>query len=110
MSVPRVILAGDAVGADPVFGEGISIALGYGALAARELCESIGRGDFSFSRYKSRVMKSALGHALLTRWAIAQILYRLRWAWFQRFFWRVLKPFVAFVASILVINWAKRMN
>ena len=37
MSVPRVLLVGDAAGADPLFGEGISIALGYGALAAREI-------------------------------------------------------------------------
>ena len=31
VSVPRVLLVGDAVGADPIFGEGISMALGYGA-------------------------------------------------------------------------------
>jgi flavin-dependent dehydrogenase len=110
MSVPRVILAGDAVGADPIFGEGISIALGYGALAAREISESLIRGDFSFTKYKSRVIRSALGQALLARWAMAQILYRLRWPWFQRFFWRFFKPVISSLASILVINWAERMN
>ena len=47
MSVPRVLLVGDAVGADPIFGEGISIALGYGNLASREISESIRRGNFS---------------------------------------------------------------
>src|SRR6476620_6381422 len=34
MSAPGVLLVGDAAGADPFLGEGISIALGYGALAA----------------------------------------------------------------------------
>jgi menaquinone-9 beta-reductase len=52
MSVPRVLLVGDAVGADPIFGEGISIALGYGSLAAREISESIQRGEFSFRGFK----------------------------------------------------------
>jgi flavin-dependent dehydrogenase len=110
MSVPRVVLAGDAVGADPIFGEGISIALGYGALAAREISESFRCGDFSFAGYKSRVMQSPLGQTLLARWVITQILYRLHWRWFQRFFWRVFKPVVAPVASVLVLNWAKRMK
>ncbi len=110
MSVPRVVLAGDAVGADPIFGEGISIALGYGALAAREISESFRCEDFSFTGYKSRVMESALGRTLLARWVITQILYRLHWRWFQRFFWQVFRPVVASAASVLVLNWAKRMK
>ncbi len=52
---------GDAVGADPIFGEGISIALGYGKLAAREISESIQRNEFSFDGFKRRVVRSALG-------------------------------------------------
>jgi flavin-dependent dehydrogenase len=42
-AVPRVLLVGDAVGADPIFGEGISMALGYGVLAAQEITESCNR-------------------------------------------------------------------
>jgi flavin-dependent dehydrogenase len=109
MSVPRVVLAGDAVGADPIFGEGISIALGYGALAAGEISASFRRGNFSFSGYKSRVLRSALGQTLLARWAIAQILYRLRWGWAQRFFWRSLGWFINASSRVLVLNWGKRM-
>src|SRR5215510_9782746 len=52
MSVPRVLLAGDAVGADPLFGEGISIALGYGAVAAGAIVESFQRNEFSFHGYR----------------------------------------------------------
>ena len=107
-SVPHVILAGDAAGADGIFGEGISIALGYGkigALAIQAACES---GDVSFRDYRRRILLSPLGQALTFRTAVTQILYRLRWAWFQRLFWRVLKPVVAAVSMVLVLNWARR--
>ncbi|MBI3737449.1 MAG: hypothetical protein HY258_00180, partial [Chloroflexi bacterium] len=110
MSLPRVLLVGDAAGADPIFGEGISIALGYGALAAREIGESIRGSDFSFSGYRSRVVRSALGQTLTVRWLIAEILYRLRWEWFQKFFWRTLKPIIAAAAWIFVLNWGKRLK
>jgi menaquinone-9 beta-reductase len=109
MSVPRVLLVGDAVGADPVFGEGISIALGYGDLAAGEIHEAIRRGDFSFRGFKRRVMRSALGQTLIARWAIANIIYPLKWRWFQLLLWRVMKPIVIAAAWLFVLNWGKRM-
>ncbi len=109
-SVPHVILVGDAAGADGIFGEGISIALGYGRIAALAIREACRRKDFSFRDYRRRVLLSPLGQALTIRTAITQILYRLRWAWFQKFFWRVLKPVVAGTALVFVLNWAKRME
>ena len=109
LSMPRVLLVGDAAGADPMFGEGISIALGYGALAAGEIGESIARDDFSFARYKSRVLRSPLGQTLLARWAISQVLYRLRWPWIQRFLWRSMGWFIRLASWVLVLNWGKRM-
>ncbi|MGB4870149.1 MAG: FAD-dependent monooxygenase, partial [Candidatus Promineifilaceae bacterium] len=36
-SMPRVLLVGDAAGADPLMGEGISFALGYGQVAAQAI-------------------------------------------------------------------------
>jgi menaquinone-9 beta-reductase len=109
MSVPRVLLVGDAVGADAIFGEGISIALGYGNLAAREIRESMQRGEFSFRGFKRRVMRSALGQTLIARWLIANIIYPLKWRWFQILLWRFMKPFVIAIAWIFVLNWGKRM-
>ena len=47
-SAPRVLLVGDAAGADPLLGEGISFALGYGDVAARGLRDAFAHGDFSF--------------------------------------------------------------
>lgn len=110
MSVSRVLLVGDAVGADPIFGEGISIALGYGAVAARELSESFQRNEFSFRRYKHRVVRSALGQTLIARWIITYIIYPLKWRWFQILLWRILKPIVILIAWIFVLNWGKRMH
>jgi len=110
MSVPRVLLVGDAAGADPFLGEGISIALGYGALAAREIGEAFQRGDFSFGRYRQRVLRSALGQVLITRWIVAHIVYLLKWRWFQILIWRILKPVVVLLAWVFVLNWGKRMS
>ena len=110
MSVPYILLVGDAVGADPIFGEGISIALGYGAVAAREISESMRRNEFSFNGYKRRVVRSGLGQALLARWVIAYIIYPLKWKWFQILLWRILKPIVLIVAWVFVLNWGKRLR
>jgi menaquinone-9 beta-reductase len=110
MSVPRVLLVGDAVGADPVLGEGISIALGYGALAAREIGESFERNEFSFNGYRRRVLQSALGQTLIARWIIAYIIYPLKWKWFQILLWRIMKPVVILVGWLFVLNWGKRLK
>lgn len=107
-SVSRVLLVGDAVGADVIFGEGISMALGYGNLAAKEIADSFQRGDFSFRRYKRRLERSGLGKTLFARWLIAQIIYNLKWRWFQILLWRIVKPIVLFVAWVFVLNWSQR--
>lgn len=109
-SVPRVILVGDAVGADSIFGEGISIALGYGAVAAREIAESVQRNEFSFRGYKRRLAWSGLGQTLFTRWVITYIVYPIKWKWFQILLWRFLQPIVLFVAWTFVLNWSKRIK
>lgn len=107
-SIPRVLLVGDAVGADAIFGEGISMALGYGNLAAQEITESFQRGEFSFRRYKRRLERSGLGQTLFARWLIAQIVYSFKWRWFQYLLWRILKPFVLLTAWTFVLNWSKK--
>jgi flavin-dependent dehydrogenase len=109
LSEPRVLLVGDAAGADPIFGEGISMALGYGCVAAREIGEAFRRGNFSFGGYRQRVLTSGLGQTLVARWFIAQIIYPLKWKWFQMLLWRWLKPIVILVAWIFVLNWGRRL-
>ncbi len=110
VSVPRVLLVGDAAGADPIFGEGISIALGYGVIAAQELSESIRRNEFSFNGYKRRLVRSGLGQTLYARWVITHIIYPLKWRWFQILLWRIAKPIVLLVAWTFVLNWSKRLK
>jgi menaquinone-9 beta-reductase len=110
VSVPRVLLVGDAVGADGIFGEGISMALAYGKVAAGELVQAFSTGDFSFSGYRRRLSRSALGRTLFVRWVITKILYRLHWAWFQKWFWRFWKPLILAFAWVFVLNWGKRLK
>ncbi len=108
MSVPRILLVGDTVGADPFFGEGISIALGYGAVAARVIWDAFQRNDFSFHEYRRRVLLSPLGQTLLARWLTAYIVYPLKWKWFQILTWRIMKPIAKAAAWMFVLNWGKR--
>lgn len=110
ISVPRVLLVGDAAGADPIFGEGISIALGYGAIAAREIGESFRQSDFTFNGYKHRLARSGLGRSLFVRWVVTQVIYSFKWRWFQILLWRILKPIVVTAAWIFILNWAKRIR
>ena len=101
---------GDAAGTDPLFGEGISFALGYGNWAARETVRALETGDFSFRGSKFRLARSALGQALFARWFIANIVYVIKWRWFQSLLWRVLKPVIILVAWLFVLNWGRRIR
>jgi menaquinone-9 beta-reductase len=74
-SGPRVILVGDAAGVDPLFGEGISYALQYGSIAAREILWAFRLGNFSFSTYREHLLAHPLGKSLALRSKIAKILY-----------------------------------
>ncbi len=75
---PHVLLAGDAAGAEPLFGEGISHALAYGLVAAEEIAAALATGDFSFSGYKTRLLRSELGRQLVLKRRLAKVLYRVR--------------------------------
>lgn len=109
-AVPHVILAGDTAGTDPVFGEGISIALGYGHIAAQAIKNAFENQDFLFRDYKRRILYSPLGRALLCRTVISHILYINHWPWFQRLIWRHLKVLTRLVGDKLVLNWARHMK
>jgi flavin-dependent dehydrogenase len=73
---PRLLLTGDAAGVDPLFGEGIGPALGYGQVAAQSLQAAFASGDFSFQDYRQRLKESAVGRYLMTRWVAAEGAYR----------------------------------
>jgi flavin-dependent dehydrogenase len=107
-SAPHILLVGDAAGADALFGEGISLALGYGELAARAIRDAFARGDFSFQTYKPALLHSELGKALRRRTGWARFFYRLRFPRLQRFVWRRLGWVIMAVMRTSLIGWAKR--
>lgn len=72
---PRAILVGDAAGADPLFGEGISFALAYGEVAAETIAAAFAGGDFAFRDYRGRVGSHRLLRQLRWRRMAARGLY-----------------------------------
>jgi flavin-dependent dehydrogenase len=76
-SAPGVVLVGDAAGSDPLFGEGIGVALGYGNVAAKAIQSADASGDFTFAHYGRRILLSDVGRYLLLRWLIGSVAYRL---------------------------------
>ncbi len=83
-SSPRVLLAGDAAGTEPLLGEGISHALNFGMIAAESALSALRRDQYDLSDYERRVAWSALGRRLRAKRAIAQVVYGQRGDWFYR--------------------------
>ncbi|MFZ0546719.1 MAG: FAD-dependent monooxygenase [Candidatus Promineifilaceae bacterium] len=95
-SMPRVILAGDAAGADPLFGEGISFALGYGDAAASAVVDAFTRSDFSFDSYRERILSHHLLKQLRIRVRLARLVYLLKYPRLIRLGWRVARFVIRF--------------
>jgi flavin-dependent dehydrogenase len=74
-SLHRVLFAGDAAGADPLFGEGIGSALALGIIAAHSAFDALRSNNFSFSDYEDRIRISAIGSMMRRRRMIARRLY-----------------------------------
>jgi flavin-dependent dehydrogenase len=74
-SAPRVLLVGDAAGADPLFGEGIGVAMGYAAVAAETLADGFADSGLSFRSYRRRILFSPVGRYLMFRYLLAQGCY-----------------------------------
>jgi flavin-dependent dehydrogenase len=88
LALPRLLLVGDAAGADPLFGEGIAPALAYGKVAAQTLQRAFAKRDFSLRDYRWCLYLSPVGRYLLVRWWIAFISYYLSsQRWFMHAFW-----------------------
>jgi len=75
-SAPNILIVGDAVGIDPLFGEGLSQCLEYGWLAAAELTHAFEQDDFRFRRYRRRVLRSPMGRELSALSMPARRFYR----------------------------------
>lgn len=107
-SAPRLLLVGDAAGADALYGEGISLALGYGGFAAGAIKDGFERGDFSFTSYTSTLLRSEMGKALRRRAWCARFVYGIRSRRVQALVWRKLGWATAWVVRTFLIGWARR--
>jgi flavin-dependent dehydrogenase len=95
-AVPRIILAGDAAGADPLLGEGISFALGYGVVAAAAVADAFARQDFSFATYRKRILDDRFLSELPIRVFLARSIYLLTSPRLVRLLWQALRIFLRF--------------
>ncbi len=73
---PRLLLAGEAAGIDPLFGEGIAQALAHGGLVAGEIARAATSGDWSFRGAGRRFVRSRLGLELMGGRRLADWIYR----------------------------------
>jgi len=64
LAAPHIVLAGDAAGAEPLMGEGISFALEYGAFAAQAVLRALHTQDFTFGDYTQSITQSWMGKKL----------------------------------------------
>jgi flavin-dependent dehydrogenase len=85
---PRVLLTGDAAGVDPLFAEGISYAMEYGAIVAAAVDDAFAHSDFSLRSYRSRILAHRLSRSLNRRATIARALYHYRYPWLWALLWR----------------------
>lgn len=88
-SMPRILLVGDAAGADPLVGEGISFALGYGEVAAAAIESAFASQDFRFEDYRDRLLNHPLFHQLDIRTRLARLAYKFQNPWLTRSLWFV---------------------
>ncbi len=83
LAAPRVLLVGDAAGADPLLGEGISHAFEYGRRAAGCLAWAFRTGDFEFADYAAAVRRSWFGTKLHRLRFATRLFYGPTWRlWF----------------------------
>ena len=105
-SAPHILLVGDAIGVDILYGEGIAPALGYGQLAAQTIVDAFARGDFSFRDYRERVLQSPLGRVLRRRALTANLIFRLRHPAMQQLVWWRSGRFLQTITDRFLTNWA----
>lgn len=74
-SRPRVLLVGDAAGVEPWLGEGISMALAYGPVAATTILAALEKKDFSFADYRQHILAAKLGKILRRNRLVARLFY-----------------------------------
>lgn len=86
---PHVLLAGDAAGVDPLFAEGISYGMEYGAIVAQQIEDALANNDFRFQAYKTTLQNDRLGRLLKRRAFIARHLLTYNRPQLYALIWRL---------------------
>jgi flavin-dependent dehydrogenase len=76
ISAPHVLCVGDAAGIDALTGEGITVGLEQGPLAASAIARAFASGDFDFAGYGREVRRAVVGRELALDGHLASLLYR----------------------------------
>lgn len=79
VAAPHAWLVGDAAGVDPLMGEGISLALEYGSLAAAVAVGAVRTGDYSGAAYQRAFDSSCLGAKLRRLHLATRLFYGRTW-------------------------------
>ena len=83
LAAPHVVLAGDAAGAEPLMGEGISFALEYGKFAAQAILPALRTQRFDFADYTQALAQSSMGKKLARLSFTTRMFYGPTWRlWF----------------------------
>jgi flavin-dependent dehydrogenase len=78
-----VVLVGDAAGAEPLMGEGISFAFEYGKFAAQEIVSALRSRRVDFGGYTERLARSGVGKKLFRLAMTTRLFYGPAWRfWF----------------------------
>jgi flavin-dependent dehydrogenase len=85
VSRPRVILAGESAGIDPVTGEGIAQAIQYGAVAGAYVGRKLSERTLGFEDWSREIRASSVGRDLVVRTAALGLFYGARRAEVERF-------------------------
>lgn len=92
----RILLAGDAAGADPLVGEGIAIALAYGDVAAQAITAAFEAQNFSYADYRERILDHYILWQLPGRVRLAKLAYFMKYPWLVRMGWRIANWLIRF--------------
>ncbi|MFQ5650210.1 MAG: NAD(P)/FAD-dependent oxidoreductase [bacterium] len=95
-AAPNVLLVGDAAGIEPWLGEGISMALAYGPVAARAIEHAFANKDFNFEHYTQLILKNRLGKLLNRNRRIATFFYARQWHPLITTFTKALRIYLGF--------------
>lgn len=84
VAAPGALLVGDAAGADPLMGEGISLAIEYGMLAADTVLRSPTVTPEDCAAYRQAIRTGAIGRKLRRLRLASRLFYGPRWRlWFR---------------------------